>query len=106
MVTCDAYVIVLLLNPGFTVPQENVVISDEGNALLTDAGIYRFMEHQARNEGQRADRTFMTFAAPEVWYEDTSGKGDFRTTETDIYAFGMLVLQVRACFPYRVCVEF
>lgn len=86
---------------------ENVLVSDLGDALLTDFGLSSFIEKsEALSTTMTAIRTMHTlrFAAPEllgvdIGYPGSSRWGDEappipkKTTASDVYAFGMLILQ-------------
>ena len=79
-----------------------MLVSDDENALLADFGLTTTIE-KAESEattmtGIRQMNT-LRFSAPEVldFGERVLGSGDrhrSKTQETDVYAFGMLVLQV------------
>ncbi|EJD38662.1 kinase-like protein [Auricularia subglabra TFB-10046 SS5] len=76
----------------------NVLISDFGEALLADFGLSTFLEkaHAALPTMTAIRRMHTThFAAPELFL----GASDFdrpqpKTCESDVYAFGMLILEV------------
>lgn len=83
---------------------ENVLISDRGNALLADFGLSTLVEKaDTVSTTATAIRRQYTaqFAAPELLVDDVkqscpeSGVSVLRskTTQTDVYAFGMLILQ-------------
>ncbi|EJD49187.1 kinase-like protein [Auricularia subglabra TFB-10046 SS5] len=72
---------------------ENVLISDFGDALLADFGLSTFLEkNQTTETGIRAMNTIQ-FAAPELLSSEDD-KFLSKTCESDIYGFGMLVLEV------------
>ncbi|EJD44390.1 kinase-like protein, partial [Auricularia subglabra TFB-10046 SS5] len=76
----------------------NVLISDFGEALLADFGLSTFVEqNQSVLATMTAIRNMHTlrFAAPELLTgpADRSGKPRSKTRESDIYAFGMLILE-------------
>ncbi|EJD38655.1 kinase-like protein, partial [Auricularia subglabra TFB-10046 SS5] len=77
----------------------NVLVSDSGNALLGDFGLSTLVEKS------ESDLTTMTsircmhtarFAAPELLLgaDNPAVKPRSKTRESDVYAFGMLVLEV------------
>ncbi|EJD36308.1 kinase-like protein [Auricularia subglabra TFB-10046 SS5] len=76
----------------------NVLVSDYGEALLSDFGLSTFLEKAhgalATMTGIRQLHT-ARFAAPELLMGgiDPSGKPPSKTCESDVYAFGMLVLE-------------
>ncbi|EJD39474.1 kinase-like protein [Auricularia subglabra TFB-10046 SS5] len=82
---------------------ENVLVADDGRALLADFGLSIFIE---RTEGSTRTATALRqqmtvqFAAPELLFGDIVLDGlnahdrpTRKTAQTDVYAFGMLVLQ-------------
>ncbi|EJD39214.1 kinase-like protein [Auricularia subglabra TFB-10046 SS5] len=82
---------------------ENVLVSDEGNALLADFGLSTLVDKAESSAttatGIRLKHT-VRFAAPEVLLgEDCESSADSavsprsKTTASDVYAFGMMVLQ-------------
>ncbi|EJD35781.1 kinase-like protein, partial [Auricularia subglabra TFB-10046 SS5] len=80
---------------------ENVLISDAGNALLTDFGLSTWIDKGDSEETTATDiRGWHTvrFAAPELLIDEaiSAGRTRSKTPESDVYAFGMLVLQVGA----------
>ncbi|EJD35241.1 kinase-like protein [Auricularia subglabra TFB-10046 SS5] len=94
------YVVVVkeIGNPGPS--QANVLISDFGEALLADFGLSTFLEKaNATLPTMTAIRRMHTahFAAPELFLgaSDTD-RPPSKTCESDIYAFGMLILEVCA----------
>lgn len=77
---------------------ENVLISDSGDALLADFGLSTFVEKsQFDMTTMSSIRNMNTvrFAAPELLQgaEDTTVRPRSKTVESDVYAFGMLILQ-------------
>ncbi|EJD47435.1 kinase-like protein [Auricularia subglabra TFB-10046 SS5] len=78
---------------------ENVLVSDDGKALLADFGLSTFIEKLATEDTTGTDiRVWHTvrFAAPELLFgnpRSNSGRVRSKTPETDVYAFGMLMLQ-------------
>lgn len=75
---------------------ENVLISDHGSALVTDfeLSIVTASTQDVREAAPENDArvTSIPFLAPELFLSDDSYHG--KTTATDIYALGMLMLQV------------
>lgn len=79
---------------------QNVLISGDGNALLGDFGLSTMVEKLSTDEttqtGIRMCHT-VRFAAPELLFGDVrspnSGRVRSKTQATDMYAFGMLMLQ-------------
>ncbi|EJD46477.1 kinase-like protein, partial [Auricularia subglabra TFB-10046 SS5] len=78
---------------------QNVLISDDGNALLADFGLSTTVEKQAGDgptaTAIRASNT-LRFAAPELLKDDARSPSRMirsKTTETDVFAFGMLMIQ-------------
>ncbi|EJD37052.1 kinase-like protein, partial [Auricularia subglabra TFB-10046 SS5] len=77
----------------------NILVSDYGEALLADFGLSTFLEKsQATLATMTGIRQLYTarFAAPELLAGgvDPSAKPQSKTCESDVYAFGMLVLEV------------
>lgn len=81
---------------------ENVLVSDEGTALLADFGLSTFMERtEMSTRTATALRQLMTlqFAAPELVFGTEIADGvntkrpARRTAKTDVYAFGMMIVQ-------------
>ncbi|EJD39873.1 kinase-like protein [Auricularia subglabra TFB-10046 SS5] len=85
----------------------NVLVSDYGEALLADFGLSTFME---KSQGVLATMTGIRqlhtarFAAPELLVSgaDPSAKPQSKTSESDVYAFGMLILEVRESRHYEL----
>ncbi|EJD49199.1 kinase-like protein, partial [Auricularia subglabra TFB-10046 SS5] len=83
---------------------EKVLVNDEGNALLADFGLSTFVEKEASSvTTMTAIRNMNTlrFAAPELllgFDDDDESNNTTRprskTCPSEVYAFGMLVLQV------------
>lgn len=78
---------------------ENVLVSHDGKAQLADFGFSTPAEKSRLEDttamGIRLSNT-LRFAAPELLLDDakaSSGKIKSKTTQADVYAFGMLVLQ-------------
>ncbi|KDQ58863.1 hypothetical protein JAAARDRAFT_56908 [Jaapia argillacea MUCL 33604] len=70
---------------------DNVLISDEGNALLCDFGLTRHVEKVASMTATPSGLSTLghiRFSAPELF---TSGRP---TTHSDVFAFGCLVIQI------------
>jgi serine/threonine protein kinase len=74
--------------------QDNILISDQDHAQITDFGIARILNAKGfTNMTERNAR----FSAPELMPIDES-KPDVRPTrESDIFSLGMLLLQVCSC---------
>lgn len=77
------------------------MISDAGEALLADLGLSTTIE---KLDTDPTTATFIrnhvsvAFAAPEILFgdpSDSTGRLRSKTVASDVYAFGMLVLQVR-----------
>ena len=64
----------------------NVLISDDGHALLTDFGLSKLSSCATSS----AARGFGTtrYQSPELW------EGGPKTMESDVYAFSMLIVEV------------
>ncbi|EJD39871.1 kinase-like protein [Auricularia subglabra TFB-10046 SS5] len=81
----------------------NVLISDFGDALLADFGLSTFAEktHSALAT-MTSIRQMNTarFAAPELLLgpTPTAARPPSKTRESDVYAFGMLILEVRISY--------
>lgn len=90
----------------------NVLVSDSGDALLADFGLSTFVE-KARTSATTAMNVrqmyTVRFAAPEI-LRDIAGHPDrvrSKTRETDVYAFGMLVLEaITERPPWAGCEDF
>ena len=67
---------------------ENVLISSDGGALLCDLGLARFKELQTSVAQKGAGST--RWQSPEVM------KGESKSFESDVYAFGMTIYEVTA----------
>ncbi len=77
-----------------TTPQPNVLISDSGEALLSDFGLsfVTGSSDPSLEESQTTDT--LRYAAPELIF---AGR-DAGTTKTDIWALGMTILEVGCLF--------
>lgn len=79
--------------------QENVLVSDDGDALIADLGLSTLVDKTA-NEATTVSvirlRVTLRFAAPELLDDTLISEGLMRskTPASDVYAFGMLMLQV------------
>ncbi|EJD44402.1 kinase-like protein, partial [Auricularia subglabra TFB-10046 SS5] len=78
---------------------DNVLISDSGEALLADFGLSTFIEKDESATGTMTticNMNTLRFAAPELLagLEDSPGPPRSKTPGSDIYAFGMLILEV------------
>ncbi|EJD39449.1 kinase-like protein [Auricularia subglabra TFB-10046 SS5] len=74
---------------------ENVLVSDDGTALLGDFGLSTFIERAetgSRTLTALRQRVSVQFAAPELLISNIPRS---KTDRTDVYAFGMTILQVR-----------
>lgn len=88
----------------FTSVQENVLVSDDGQAVLADFGLSTAMDKSASDVTTTMNirnQSTLPFCAPELLLDqaeavDAAGQTRRRskTSATDIYAFGMLLLQV------------
>ncbi|EJD38664.1 WD40 repeat-like protein [Auricularia subglabra TFB-10046 SS5] len=77
---------------------QNVLVSDQGNALLADFGLSTFVEKSksaATTMTAIRDMNTVQFAAPELLLgpDDRSVRPRSKTRESDVYAFGMLILE-------------
>ncbi|KZV99443.1 kinase-like protein [Exidia glandulosa HHB12029] len=75
----------------------NVLVSDEGKALLADFGLSTSIEKE-EDEDMTSTRirtqTTLRFCAPELfWLDDLRLGRRSKTRATDVYAFGMLILE-------------
>lgn len=68
---------------------ENILVSSNGDALLSDFGLSRRRELSS-STGQKGAGS-IPFQSPEVL------KGASKSYESDVYAFGMTIYQVRQC---------
>lgn len=90
----------------------NVLVSDSGDALLADFGLSTFVE-KARTSATTAMNVrqmyTVRFAAPEL-LRDVAGQPDrlrSKTRQSDVYAFGMLVLEaITERPPWAGCEDF
>ncbi|EJD46479.1 kinase-like protein, partial [Auricularia subglabra TFB-10046 SS5] len=80
---------------------ENVLISPDGDAQLADFGFSTPVEKPSGEDTTttaiRVSNT-LRFAAPELLLDEaksSSGRTRSKTPQADVYAFGMLILQVR-----------
>ncbi|EJD39453.1 kinase-like protein [Auricularia subglabra TFB-10046 SS5] len=74
---------------------ENVLVSDKGRALLADFGLCTFMETtetSTRTMTGLRQQNSAQFAAPELILSEVAPR---KTASTDVYAFGMMIIQVR-----------
>ncbi|EJD38232.1 kinase-like protein, partial [Auricularia subglabra TFB-10046 SS5] len=84
---------------------ENVLVSDDGSALLADFGLSTFIdkaESSTTTATSLRQRSTIQFAAPELIFDDVlsepadhcdDARPRSKTPKTDVYAFGMLMLQ-------------
>ncbi|EJD47437.1 kinase-like protein, partial [Auricularia subglabra TFB-10046 SS5] len=80
---------------------ENVLVSDDGDALLTDFGLSTVID---KSDSDATTKTCIRqsltvrFAAPELLKDNARSPSSrhirSKTPESDVYAFGMLALQV------------
>ncbi|EJD49207.1 kinase-like protein, partial [Auricularia subglabra TFB-10046 SS5] len=80
----------------------NVLVSDLGNALLADFGLSTFVkksESVAVTMTAIRDMNTVRFAAPELLLpmDIGSARPRSKTRESDVYALGMLILEVNIC---------
>lgn len=78
---------------------ENVLVSDGGNALVTDFGLSTLIDKPVSEDTTitaiREGKT-VPFAAPELLLDDAKSDSNrirSKTPQSDVYAFGMLILQ-------------
>ncbi|EJD43251.1 kinase-like protein [Auricularia subglabra TFB-10046 SS5] len=73
---------------------ENVLVTYQGNALLGDCGLGAVANDRMKDPS-RIDCNAIRFTAPEMPIDPENGKAQTRskTQASDVYAFGMLVLQ-------------
>jgi len=67
----------------------NVLISDQGDALLTEFGLAKILDDIC---GESPLGGSIRYLAPELF--DTAGPHTHKTTKSDVYAFGCLVFEV------------
>ncbi|EJD49193.1 kinase-like protein [Auricularia subglabra TFB-10046 SS5] len=95
---------------------ENVLVNDEGDAMLADFGLATLIEHEASSVTTVSSIRRMNtlpFAAPELLFSPEDRDGGYeesdegyrarprsKTWQSDVYAFGMLILQ--ASHPPRL----
>ncbi|KZV95740.1 kinase-like protein, partial [Exidia glandulosa HHB12029] len=81
---------------------DNVLISDEDTAVLADFGLSTVVEKSEDDLTTVTDirrANTLRFCAPELLLDDgvlQGGRRRSKTKESDVYAFGMLILQVRS----------
>ncbi|EJD46565.1 kinase-like protein [Auricularia subglabra TFB-10046 SS5] len=88
---------------------ENVLVSDDERALLADFGLSPLIDRMSSNSTALVARNHSTlrFAAPEILTDEAIDADDperprSTTRETDVWAFGMLIIQLftgRAPWP-------
>lgn len=69
---------------------DNILISKDGHALLGDFGLSRIAREYAQHTSALLAGS-VSFRAPELLFGEISWK----TTSTDVYAYGMLMYQAR-----------
>ncbi|EJD39446.1 kinase-like protein, partial [Auricularia subglabra TFB-10046 SS5] len=81
---------------------ENILISDNGTAMLADFGLSTFIDVDTTSRTLTGSRRMMSirFAAPELVIPGETGNGTEetdrpprKTPATDVYAFGMTIIQ-------------
>lgn len=89
---------------------ENVLIADDGTALLADFGLSTLIERtetSTRTDTLLRQLVTIQFAAPELLLENETSslkRPARRTDKTDVYAFGMMVIQaVTGQSPWSGC---
>ncbi|EJD37462.1 kinase-like protein, partial [Auricularia subglabra TFB-10046 SS5] len=88
---------------------ENVLVSQVGSAVLADFGLATFIDKAEASTTTATGirmRSSIAFAAPELLFGDIDAATDLgprtrsKTPQTDVYAFGMLIVQVQcSCQP-------
>ena len=84
--------------------QNNVLISDDGQAQITDFGVACILDVQGYTTSESAPRN-IRYVAPELMPINPAQEDDKRphpTLESDIYSLAILLLQVRLCFVASV----
>ena len=77
-----------------TFGQPNILIDHNGNARLTDLGLTSVVRGLNSVHVTRVKGYTTAWAAPEVLLEEC----DNATSEADIFAFGMVVIEVGPCY--------
>ncbi|EJD39454.1 kinase-like protein [Auricularia subglabra TFB-10046 SS5] len=88
---------------------ENVLVADDGRAQLADFGLSMIIDKtdaSTRTATALRQQITIQFAAPELFLGETesqateeSGRPVRKTPQTDVYAFGMLVIQAFTGLP-------
>jgi hypothetical protein len=89
------------LTPTFSCLQSSVFIKD-GNACITDYGLVPIMAQFQDSAFPNWSGEAVRWADPSIWLCNASASCTSITRQSDIYAFGCIVLQVRGKFKTRV----
>lgn len=81
--------------------QSNVLIDDNGHALISDIGIYTVVSELQQDLANPDIAESFRWAAPEV----LKPPGQVVSRETDVYAYGMTVLEVTCTCICYLCRE-
>lgn len=85
-----------------SIGQDNFRVTEDGVAKIIDLGLSRCQPQPDRRTGLTTTiEPSYRFIAPELIDEHSGGVSMSVTTATDVYAFSMTALQVRALFLLR-----